>query len=62
MLKAPGTEKSKPPRQPLGLEAYEQICRGIITLAYQPGTMLDEKQLMAELQLDVAVKPGSCVK
>ena len=51
MLKAPGTEKTKLPRQPLGLEAYEQICRRIITLAYQPGTILDEKQLMAELQL-----------
>lgn len=43
--------RNTPPRQPLGLEAYEQICRGIITLAYQPGTMLDEKQLMAELHL-----------
>lgn len=51
MLKALHAARTTPPRQPLGLEAYEQICRGIITLAYQPGTMLDEKQLMAELQL-----------
>jgi DNA-binding GntR family transcriptional regulator len=51
MLKALHAARTTPPRQPLGLEAYEQICRGIITLAYQPGTMLDEKQLMAELHL-----------
>ncbi len=38
-------------RQPLGMEAYEQICRRIITLGYQPGTILDEKQLMADLTL-----------
>ncbi len=46
-----GAATVKGPRQPLGLEAYEQICRGIITLAYQPGAILDEKQLMADLQL-----------
>lgn len=44
-------KRETPPRQPLGLEAYEQICRGIITLTFQPGTILDEKQLMADLQL-----------
>jgi DNA-binding GntR family transcriptional regulator len=38
-------------RRPLGTLAYEQICRRIITLAYKPGTLLDEKLLMADLSL-----------
>lgn len=41
----------KKTRQPLGIEAYEQICRRIITLSYAPGTILDEKQLMVDLAL-----------
>lgn len=41
----------KETRQPLGIEAYEQICRKIITLSYKPGMILDEKQLMADLAL-----------
>ncbi len=32
------------------MAAYEQICRKIITLAYKPGAILDEKQLMADLE------------
>jgi DNA-binding GntR family transcriptional regulator len=40
----------KETRQPLGVAAYEQICRKIITLAYKPGAILDEKQLMADLE------------
>jgi GntR family transcriptional regulator, rspAB operon transcriptional repressor len=34
-------------RQPLGVKAYEEICRRIITLEYKPGQILDEKYLMA---------------
>ena len=47
------TAKNKPksPKQPLGAVAYEQICRRIITLDYEPGRILDEKQLMADLGL-----------
>lgn len=44
------TKISKETRQPLGVAAYEQICRKIITLAYKPGAVLDEKQLMADLE------------
>ena len=44
------TEPTKEPRQPLGVAAYEQICRKIITLAYKPGAILDEKQLMVDLE------------
>lgn len=42
---------TKETRQPLGVEAYEQICRKIITLAYKPGAILDEKLLMSDLLL-----------
>jgi GntR family transcriptional regulator, rspAB operon transcriptional repressor len=38
-------------RQPLGVTAYELICRKIITLGYKPGAILDEKLLMADLDL-----------
>ena len=38
-------------KQPLGLIAYEQICRKIITLDYEPGQILEEKQLMEDLGL-----------
>ncbi|MDK9708939.1 MAG: GntR family transcriptional regulator [Desulforhopalus sp.] len=44
------TKDNKGTRQPLGVAAYEQICQKIITLAYKPGAILDEKQLMADLQ------------
>jgi DNA-binding GntR family transcriptional regulator len=50
MLKTAPT-KSRPPKQPLGAMAYERICRSIITLEYEPGRILDEKQLMADLGL-----------
>lgn len=36
-------------KQPLGVAAYEQIYRRIMTLEYVPGQPLDEKTLMAEL-------------
>jgi len=36
-------------KQPLGVTAYEQIYRRIMTLEYAPGQPLDEKNLMAEL-------------
>ena len=36
-------------KQPLGVTAYEQIYRRIMTLEYIPGQPLDEKNLMAEL-------------
>lgn len=36
-------------KQPLGVTAYEQIYRRIMTLEYVPGQPLDEKDLMAEL-------------
>lgn len=39
------------PKQPLGSLAYERICRKIITLHYEPGRFLDEKQLMTDLRL-----------
>ncbi|MFH0784685.1 MAG: GntR family transcriptional regulator [Pseudomonadota bacterium] len=42
---------SKKTRQPLGIEAYEQICRKIITLDYKPGMILEEKLLMVDLAL-----------
>ncbi len=44
-------KQKKETRQPLGIEAYEQICRKIITLSYKPGTILDEKRLVADLAL-----------
>ncbi|MFZ7128585.1 MAG: GntR family transcriptional regulator [Desulfobacterales bacterium] len=49
----PQTELSKYRRtkQPLGSMAYERICRNIITLQYEPGQILDEKHLMADLGL-----------
>ena len=40
-----------PSRQPLGATAYALLCRKIITLEYQPGSLLDEKTLMADLGL-----------
>jgi DNA-binding GntR family transcriptional regulator len=49
-MKNSRTTIPKEPRQPLGVAAYEQICRKIITLAYKPGAVLDEKQLMADLE------------
>jgi GntR family transcriptional regulator, rspAB operon transcriptional repressor len=49
-MKNSRTKDSKGTRQPLGVAAYEQICRKIITLAYKPGAVLDEKQLMADLE------------
>jgi DNA-binding GntR family transcriptional regulator len=47
------TAKNKPesPKQPLGALAYDRICRKIIMLDYEPGRILDEKQLMADLCL-----------
>ena len=41
----------KSTKQPLGPMAYEAICRKIITLEFRPGQILDEKQLMAELEI-----------
>ncbi|MBL0715180.1 MAG: GntR family transcriptional regulator [Desulfosarcina sp.] len=41
--------KATPVKQPLGVTAYEQIYRRIMTLEYAPGRPLDEKLLMAEL-------------
>jgi len=38
-----------PVKQPLGITAYGQIYRRIMTLEYAPGQPLDEKNLMAEL-------------
>ena len=38
-------------RKSLGAAAYEQICRNIVTLAYRPGAVLDEKGVMADLGL-----------
>jgi GntR family transcriptional regulator, rspAB operon transcriptional repressor len=38
-------------KQPLGATAYEAICRKIITLEFRPGQILDEKQLMADLEI-----------
>jgi len=38
-------------KQPLGVKAYEEICRKIITLEYRPGKVLDEKQLMVDFGL-----------
>lgn len=42
---------SDQPRLSLGATAAGQICRRIITLAYPPGSLLDEKELMADLGL-----------
>ena len=36
-------------KQPLGVTAYEEIYRRIMTLVYAPGQALDEKALMNEL-------------
>ncbi|MBU1565720.1 MAG: GntR family transcriptional regulator [Proteobacteria bacterium] len=49
-MKNTRTKPTKETRQPLGVAAYEQICRKIITLVYKPGAILDEKQLMADLE------------
>lgn len=38
-------------KQPLGVMAYEQICRKIVTLDYGPSQVLEEKRLMADLGL-----------
>ncbi len=47
-LKKTNTNNQK---QPLGVMAYEHICRKIVTLEYTPGQVLDEKELMADLHM-----------
>jgi len=44
-------KKTNNQKQPLGVMAYENICRKIVTLEYTPGQVLDEKELMADLQM-----------
>ena len=50
-MRSASNKINDPARQPLGAVAYTQICRRIITLEYAPGAILDEKELMADLDL-----------
>jgi len=48
-MKSSPTSNTLKIKQPLGMTAYEEIYRRIITLAYEPGQRLEESQLMEQL-------------